>query len=158
VSAFNHTALRAVWRLQGIAQLEPLVAATQPTRSRSRRGTSRPDAGGSKEAAFPSRPPTATVPEEASTNSDGDATPLPPLSPLLSPLTPPLPVPLTLKEQLVGARRVVAARVAYAASEFGAANKGDLSELRAIDKELLLLARAPKDPVHEVSCFFGVYS
>jgi hypothetical protein len=37
-------------------------------------------------------------------------------------------------------------RIEYAEDEFGAASKGDLSELRAIEKELLLIARAPKDP------------
>ena len=58
----------------------------------------------------------------------------------------PAPPPLTLKQQLIGARRAVMKRVEYAEEEFGAANKGDLSELRAIDKELLLIARAPKDP------------
>lgn len=145
VSAFHRT--RAVCLThrgaQGIAQLEPLVAAAmQPKRSRSGQGTSR--AGVDSAAVFPSRPPTAAVPEEASANGDGP--PLPPVSPLA---TPP-PVPVALKAQLVGARRVVVARVAYAEAEFGAANQGDLSELRALDKELLLLARAPKDPNQEV--------
>ena len=134
-----------------------MVAALQPKRSQSRRGSSRPRTGGA--ASFSSRPTTTgtltgAVPEEAATDH-GNLIPWPPVSPssLKEPTTPPsaqpqapAAPPLTLKQQLVGARRVVMKRIEYAEDEFGAASKGDLSELRAIEKELLLIARAPKDP------------